>query len=69
MMMVDALKAGDTIQCLSLCGMSVRSLNFADSTVMEEFTTRITRTNKRAFELNGNSYTLNEVLEELRKEG
>lgn len=68
MMMVDALKGGDIIGCLSLCGMSAHSLNFGDSTVMEEFVSRLTRTCLSCFEYNGNDYKLQEILEELRKE-
>lgn len=69
MMMVDALREGNVVGCLSICGMSARSLNFGDSTVMERFVNDITSITKNmnAFEMNGELYNLSKIIEELNK--
>lgn len=72
-MMSEAVRQGDLIQCFELCLMSTRSLNFADSTVMESFLQKQLSTHSemsgKYFELaDGTSVDLTTVIKKIKEE-
>lgn len=67
--MIEALKNNDMITATELCGASVRSLNFADTTVMERLVNDLFSSRMACVELpDGKLMTVKEAIEYLDKE-
>lgn len=64
----ELLLEGNYVVAIEQAGASMRSLNFADTTVMEEFISVICNTTKSCFETeDGKSFTREEILEYLKE--